>query len=466
MLISTSLSTYSQSVIIYDFNKGDFNKPITPVQTGSFMTLKIKNINTFRYKVEISGLNIDYVTQIPSELQTIFRLPKEESTNTTKTTEGLKEGNEEAEAMKNLAIIAKKESDDAASSVIPAIAATAPNKKNLSDAMKELSEACQEYIKIAQKVGDIKFLRAELINLSKHNWENHGELAERLPPPRDRTSMKRDYNTFITSYAKAYSLYSKAKKAANLAKDTEKEKEIEEAEEKLEESNNKINEDSFLKLIEDIMILQEALQNKKYFEVISAPIQMDGDYMEFIVKITPVQTNDLMPFESEQEFPVLIPAKGGLKVDFSVGPVVSFGNNSKDCNYYFKAATTDTTLQLLQNKNSISPSIAAMMHFYRRSGRLGSVGGLFGVGAGLQSVEQINFNLYFGLSAVLGKSEKIMLNSGISYLRVARLKEDQFKVGGSYRPSKVNISDVIEKVFKPSFFLSISYNLTRRVEKR
>ncbi len=455
--MTTSLSIYSQSVIIYDFNKGDFNKPITPVQSGSFMTLKIKNINTFRYKVEISGLNIDYVTQIPSELQTIFRLPQEESTNTTKTTEGLKEGNDASGSMKAVAKVAKDESDKT-----PADA----DKKKLSDSMKELSEACQEYLSIAQKVAEIKFLRAELINLSKHNLGNHSELAERLPPPRDRTAMKRDYNAFITSYAKAYALYSKAKRAANAAGDTDKEKEIQEAEEKLEEGNNKINEDSFLKLIEDIMILQEALQNKKYFEVISAPIQMDGDYMEFIVKITPVQTNDLMPFESAQEFPILIPARGGLKVDFSVGPVVSFGNNAKDCNYYFKAAATDTTLQSLQNKNSISPSMAAMMHFYSRSGRLGSVGGLFGVGAGLQSVEQINFNLYFGLSAVLGKSEKIMINSGVSYLRVARLKEDQFKVGGSYRPSKVNISDVTERVFKPSFFISISYNLTKRVERR
>ena len=450
---------FGQNVIIYDNHKGEFKKPISPVTEGEFVTFKIVNINTFRYKVEIEGTMIDYVTQIPSELQTLFRLPSE-SVSASKTTDALNEAKDAAEPMK---VIAKEVSDEVR-------VASTPAKEKLEQALKELTQACDAYILIAQKVANIKFLRVELINLSKHNWENYGKLAEKLPSLRARTALKKDYDDFVTAYAKAYALYTKAINAARVAQDTVKQKEIEKAEEKLEEANKKLNEEDFLKLIEDVMVLQEALQNSKYFEVKSAPIQMDGDFMEFTVKITPVQTNDLMPFEAAQAFPVSIPARGGLKVDFSVGPIISFGKNSRDEKYYFKlpettSAVKDTTLSLLNNNNTISPSIAAMMHFYGRSGKTSSIGGLFGVGAGFQSINDVNLSIVAGLSMILGKREKIMLNTGVSYLRIERLKTNQYIDGGKYSPSKVSISDVTEKVFKPSFFLSISYNLTRRVQR-
>lgn len=454
-----SCITFGQNIIIYDSHKGEFKKTISPVTEGEFVTFKIVNINTFRYKVEIEGTMIDYVTQIPSELQTLFRLPPE-SVSASKTTDALNEAKDAAEPMK---VIAKEVSDEVR-------VASTPAKEKLEQTLKELTQACDAYILIAQKVANIKFLRVELINLSKQNWENYGKLAEKLPSLRARTALKKDYDDFVTAYAKAYALYPKAINAARMAQDTIKQKEIEKAEEKLEEANKKLNEEDFLKLIEDVMVLQEALQNSKYFEVKSAPIQMDGDFMEFTVKITPVQTNDLMPFETAQAFPVSIPARGGLKVDFSVGPIISFGKNSRDEKYYFKlpettSAVKDTTLSLLNNNNTISPSIAAMMHFYGRSGKTSSIGGLFGVGAGFQSINDVNISIVAGLSMILGKREKIMLNTGVSYLRIERLKTNQYIDGGKYSPSKVNLSDVTEKVFKPSFFLSISYNLTRRVQR-
>lgn len=287
LFFSFSFSIFGQHAIIYDYSKGDFRKAISPVPEGEFVTFKIINVNTFRFKVEIEGINIDFVTQVPSELQTLFRLPDESANNAT-TTDGLKESKEATDHMKNLLDIASTNTKEAA-------VADKPKKQKLEKALEDLTQACDEYIIIAQKVANIKFIRVELINLSKHDWEDYKKLAARLQstPLQSRSSMKKDYDDFITAYAKAYSLYTKAKNAAKAAGDTDKQEEIEEAEEKLEEANKKINADNFLKLIEDVMVLQEALQNDKYFEVKSAPIQMDGDFMEFTVKITPVQTNDL-----------------------------------------------------------------------------------------------------------------------------------------------------------------------------
>ena len=121
-------------------------------------------------------------------------------------------------------------------------------------------------------------------------------------------------------------------------------------------------------------------------------------------------------------------------------------------------------LKRRDNHNIISPGLAAMMHFYPRSGKNIAWGGLFGVGAGFQSTEDINFSLYTGVSLVMGKRQKIMLSAGFSFLRVERLKDKQFEIDKEYPISKIDLANSTEKVFKSSGFLSISYNITNRIE--
>ncbi len=104
IFLLTALSVSGQ--IIYDFQKGDFvpngfivNGKIQPIKMGDFVVFQIKNINTFRFKGEIQGRSIDYVTQMPSELQVLFRQPNQ-FTDKKNTTEGLKEAEEAVEKMK------------------------------------------------------------------------------------------------------------------------------------------------------------------------------------------------------------------------------------------------------------------------------------------------------------------------------------------------------------------------------
>jgi hypothetical protein len=337
-------------------------------------------------------------------------------------------------------------------------------------------DACNDYVRIADKIGEIKFTRTQLINLAKQKWESYSDMSSELPPAISESVMKETYKQFSTYFAKSAALYQKAQTEAAVYKellDDEGKKgvdayldAIKKASNDLEKGHEYLYEDNFLKLIEDVLVLQDAMDNESYFTVISPPIQMDGDFVFFNIKTTPAKTNDLMPYEFGRTFPVEIPIKGGLKVDFSVGPVFSFGDNARDEKFFFDPVGIDgtqVTLQQRKNNNAISPGIAAMMHFYRRSGKNMSVGGMFGVGAGFQSIEDANLSFYFGPSVVLGKREKLMLNTGVSYLSVERLKNGQNTVGETYA-SSLSLNDVTEKVIKPSFFLGISYNLTNRIE--
>lgn len=462
---------YSQRPeIIYDFNKGEFENnnyikdgKLKPMLLGGLTTFKIINVNTFRWKVEIEGRSINYVTPIPSELQTLFRLAEQEE-STKKTEDGVAETQAKSLQMTEVSTeIANRD------------ALTKSNEvKALENAMKQLVVVCNEYLKLSKEVAKIKFRRVELINLCKHKWVSHDKMKEKIPTLLSESSMRQSYESFVAYYAKAESAYqialTLAKSAASASTASSIDKAnvevIKNANEGIEKGYALITEENFLKQIVDIMVLQEAMANPEYFNVTSPPIQMEGDFVAFSIKTTPASTHDLMPYEFGKNFAVEIPVKGGLKVDFSVGPVFSFGPKSRDEKYYVETVTkTDSVIfKQRDNNNAISPGLAAMMHIYKRTGKNIAFGGLFGVGAGFQTVQDANFSTYFGGSIIMGKREKVMLNFGVSYLSVDRLKNKQFVPEQIYPKAEIDVSNLTEKVFKPSLFLSVSYNLTNRVE--
>ena len=461
--------------IIYDFNLSQFvdndyvsNGKIKLLPMGSFATIKVININTFRWKVQIEGRSINYVTQIPSELQTLFRLPDQEEV-VQKTQKAVGDIKSSAESMNALATELKEA--PTSNLEVPGVATVEDKKKHEEDkvafekAMDRLVDACEQYVLLAEKMADIKFTRMRLIAVSKQKWASYNDMEPNLPTLLSERQMRDNYNKFVTYYARAYTLYEAASKAAEKYKAEDAKKRVEEAEARIKKGNDEIYEVNFLKLIEDVSVLQDAMQNENYFTVASGPIQVDGDYIAFTIKTTPTKTNDLLAYEPAKDIQMELPAKGGWKADFSVGPVLSFGNGAKDDTYFLREkSATEVELVKQDNNNVISPGIAAMMHFGTRVSSGVGAGLLFGVGAGFQSESNINANIYLGGSVVFGKREKIMLSTGCSWLRVNRVKNKQYTEGGVYETDKIDLGDITEKVFKPSVFFSISYNLTNRVE--
>lgn len=474
-LVANAVVSYAQTsgskMLVYDFNKSGFKsnaaysprmKPhIMPVQMGDFFILKIENINTFKWNVVLKGSSVDYITPIPSELQQIFRLQNENYQNK-ELTNALSLANNGSQNMNKQAVLAQNlpmQTDEA---------------KKLGEVMDKLVEVCNEYLEIVQEIAEIKFKRAELINISKQDWPTHRELLNNLPSQVPPEQMKESYKEFWEYYANAIKEYNAAKKAVqsvidrgdgNQQKAESMKEQIQSAENDIKESYNIFAKDDYLTLIEDIITLQTALENPKNFEVSSAPIQADGDYIEFFAELNPVKVNSLLPIGFSKNFPVSVPVKGGLKVDFGVGPFGSFGSGSRDEIYYTESIEGEDSVLLKQNsnKNVISPGISAMMYFGARTGKTSRLACAFGVGAGFQSVEDVNFSLFLGPGLVMGKRERVMLSAGLSYLRVDRINSEQYALDGKY-PSSLNISDVTSKVFRPSFFVSMVYNLTNRLE--
>ena len=438
-------------------NSIESSKIVEPVKWGDFTIFSIKNINKFLYKVEISGRVFELRTPVPTELQTLFRLSPSELQKNTDNTNA------------NNAVV---QSTDVQSNIEKAFTTT-PERgpgDNPTEFEKGLTELQTDFQKYTQ---NLKNFSSNLLTL-KQNRNLLIAIAQKdlsqidISDEVDKLNInvetsKTDYSTLKQSFLLMNEKLAFIKTKATT--DPEKAS-IDAIVSNLKNVDDLIEEEGFLSLINDVDYLQGELKNPNNFIVNSPPVQMDGDIASFDVKITPSATRTLGPYRNPIEFKFDVPAKGGLKVDFSVGPTLSFGKNAKDQLYYLeKTSNSDmVTLKGRNNNNNISPGIGAFMHAYPRSGKFTSIGGMFGIGAGFQNTSTTNFNIYFGLTGVLGKTQRIMISSGVSYLRVERIKNDQFEEGIKYPVSEINIDNVTEKVYKPSFFFSISYNLTNRVE--
>jgi hypothetical protein len=487
--------------LVYDFSKGHFldndyvkNGKLQPMPYGSFAVVEVINVNTFRYRVEITGRGVDYVTQMPSELQAIFRQQKTNGN----TAAGQQQGEAAAAQMQSVAESAKNRNNTLAADIankraakallpaqvrkvtksgnarnianpalakaeqeIEALTLAQAQKEPFAEAMEKLAAACKEYVEVARKVSLIKFTRAELINVSKQDWPDHKSMEDNMPTVLGRDEMRSHFDKFTQYYAEARGLYNNA---LLLAEGDDKKK-VEEAKKMIEEGYQKITEDNYLKLIDDVYTLQEAMAIAKSFTVTSPPVQIQGDAVAFDIKAAPVKVNDLLNHTPEKSFGVEIPTKGGLKVDFSVGPVFSFGKNAKDELYFLQPVANNADsvdLTARPNNNVLSPGIAAMMYAYAR-GKDTRIGGCFGVGANVENFDNVKASFYLGIGAIFGKRQKLTTSLGLGFLRVDRLKETQYSTK-RYKASEIAIGNVTEKVFKGSFFLSIGYNLSTRTE--
>jgi hypothetical protein len=498
-------------------------KIVEPVQFGKFTVFQIDNINKFLYKVEMSGKSFELQTPIPSELQTLFRLSSadlEKTTNAKKAEEAvaeiggaippMKETSDEVEkatvdagtavseaedeleekqrdardasegasvaVAANKAAADKKAKDaikvlEMANSQLEEAKVLAENREELDAILKEIVKQCAEYLKlskvVANEIFELKRIRNKLVTIAQLD-ESFGEINGRIPEAGSPSpGIKDNYFHLKELYQRLESLYESAAVAAEAANASKVQKDrIEKSSGKIEKADELIDEEALLGLLNDVDFLLAELTNKNNFIAVAPPVQMDGDFVNYTVSITPTPTRALAAHRSPMEFQFDVPTRGGLKVDFSVGPVVSFGKGSSDFKYYSEPDATSGKFKLkrLDNRNDISPSLAALMHFYPRTGRNAAFGGLFGVGAGFQTISDVNLSLFTGVTYVLGKKQKIMINGGLSYLRVDRLKTDQYSVGGIYEEASVRLEDVTEKVFKASPFLSITYNLANRVE--
>jgi hypothetical protein len=150
---------------------------------------------------------------------------------------------------------------------------------------------------------------------------------------------------------------------------------------------------------------------------------------------------------------------GGIKVDFSTGAFINFGNNEfLGPDYYYKTIDTlnKQIIEAERTKNAMF-SIGALAHFYIRSNSFIKPALSLGVST-TASFDAVN--LHGGLSALIGKpgtTSRFVITAGIT-LREVSLLDKKYQLNTNYQglPDAVPVSKNFPKT---GGFFAITYNL-------
>jgi hypothetical protein len=425
LLIFTFMLTIfgAKAQIVYDYSKGKFDTTQTFIKYGESATLIIKNINMFRHQVNISGENISYITNPPKELDTLFRMAKEEEDTAKKA----------GDAMNQLKTTASIEI-----------------KKDLDS----LLDSCKIYFNAIDKVNSAFLYYNQLVNITKLETDNYDVLIDNLKLVDKSSNYKKDFAEFKATYQKAYNSY---EKTIDKSKSDEQRKTIEEALLKIEKSYFNLL-SIYTSLFLEIENIRNKIKNDASFVAKSFPIQAFGDEINYTVKIGKIGES----MDNAPSFDKTVPIKGGIKTEFSVGPVFSFGKNIIDDVPMLTRNTKDSTdkISLNTSNKKMKPGIAAMMHItFRQMGSF-SPALLFGVGSGFESLSTINTNFIFGFSGVLGRqTRKVYISAGYNFQQVDKLK-DKYQENSSYKG--ITPETIVEKAFRAAPFFSVSYSIGKK----
>ena len=427
--------------IAYDYETRKYVTvaPGTCLEHGGMVNYQLTNINTRAQKVVINGKVVSLTTEMPAQLTSLF---------------GIK-----AEADKALANTDSqlKKMDDVNQSISGKAKPTAKDTK-LKAELDKLVDACDDYYTKAQKINEALAMQETLTQtLTNKDFNNAARMIVELEARRiNGTTMRalaNDFDSLEHAYEEVRKRYATTAKAALDAGEKDKAARILSAKEQVEKAYQSL-EDQYRKTLSSIDNLYRQAISADTYVAQSKPIKLAGnaggaDEVLFDVKI------------DDDGFIDAFNVRGGAKIDFSIGPVANF---TSDDTYFF---TRDSLLRK-QDKGkflqTLTPSIASMMHVYPRTcGSIG-FGGMFGVNVNFKELTDINLGFLAGVSAVIPAwGQKIFLSTGVSYSKVTRLKEGQYAMDAtSYKGKGIKIDDVTERVLRPAWFLSVSLSLTKR----
>jgi hypothetical protein len=143
-----------------------------------------------------------------------------------------------------------------------------------------------------------------------------------------------------------------------------------------------------------------------------------------------------------------VPTQGGLRINSSAGLsfVSYFGGQSS----YLNNGGTVSEVK----GDLFTPAISTMFHFYRQSYRPFTVGGSFGISVPTEGEK--DFIYMTGLSGIIGKSQRVIINVGAFGGRVERLS-DGLKAGDALISEYSEVP--VKKVFDFGLYLGLTFNI-------
>jgi len=213
--------------------------------------------------------------------------------------------------------------------------------------------------------------------------------------------------------------------------------------------------------------LYQMIQNES-FEIVSEPklIEDESDYLDLTLNINNTDGKTLKTIS-----PIRIYQSGGLKIDFSTG--VAFGlAGAKDRSYSLQQPDTSSlVIRQNNNYNKFSPSVAAFVHVYDRDYYRSVLPALtFGISTNPAGLEQTSF--YAGGSLMFRNSmlKRIIISGGLAAANVNYLK-NTYQTDYTYTAKNfknytnlkaLKDEDLVERKFRTGWFVSVSYNLSKK----
>lgn len=153
---------------------------------------------------------------------------------------------------------------------------------------------------------------------------------------------------------------------------------------------------------------------------------------------------------SRRPAPINVPVYGGIKMNVSIGlNFAQFFNQPQE--YYLR----DTVLSS-EDSDRFLPVATTFIHFYPQRTNNVALGGSFGIGIPLTGSENFSsINFFLGPSLIFGKSQRIVLNTGLMGGKVKELSRG-LNVGDTVLPQ----SEIpTASRYKIGYFLGVSFNL-------
>ncbi|RIV72108.1 hypothetical protein D2U88_06545 [Flagellimonas aequoris] len=157
--------------------------------------------------------------------------------------------------------------------------------------------------------------------------------------------------------------------------------------------------------------------------------------------------------------PITIRTRGGFKVNFSSGYLLSFKGN--DSYSSFRTDGSSATSIKADNKDKMTHALGALCHVYFR--------GIHdlqpGISAGLSVEDDADLGFYLGLSALFTESNRLVFTAGVSMTKIDKLNTANLSdANNGIRTflSEDNTNINYDKVYRPAFFVGVTFNLSKQ----
>lgn len=200
--------------------------------------------------------------------------------------------------------------------------------------------------------------------------------------------------------------------------------------------------------------------DKNNFVILSAPIVAEKDEIVFTVNITPKAGLAYNTPARSLKYDYTIWVKGGTKLIFSSGPVMSLGLRNQVFSYYDSTmvmSEPDSSYQvrIIRKQNNELPDagIAALMHLGWRCGYG------FYPAATIGAMIDLSGKLRFlaGGSLIFGARERFILNGGVAYGAVEHLSSD-YVTDRVYAPDNLPDAPPVYDKFKWGGYLGVTFS--------